>query len=105
MAQYSSLHRSSFSARKILLKDFQNINAPVGEIEGIQWTRQCRAHWQNELAPLPTSSCEEGTSAYTLVGEFVNDEPDAIDTDVWAVGHQKIAITPISIDLTAYGSL
>ncbi|MBQ3673019.1 MAG: 5'/3'-nucleotidase SurE [Paludibacteraceae bacterium] len=82
-----------------------NINAPVGEIEGIQWTRQCRAHWQNELAPLPTSSCEEGTSAYTLVGEFVNDEPDAIDTDVWAVGHQKIAITPISIDLTAYGSL
>ena len=29
-----------------------NINAPVGEIEGIRWTRQCVGHWANELVPM-----------------------------------------------------
>ena len=27
-----------------------NVNFPVGEIEGIQWTRQCRGHWEKEMA-------------------------------------------------------
>jgi broad specificity polyphosphatase/5'/3'-nucleotidase SurE len=44
-------------------------------------------------------------SAWRLAGEFVNDEPEAQDTDIWAIDHQLLAITPISIDLTDYGSL
>ena len=44
-------------------------------------------------------------SQWRLAGEFVNDEPDAQDTDIWALDHQLLAITPITVDLTAYGSL
>ncbi len=83
-----------------------NINAPVGEIEGIRWTRQCRGHWANELVEAVDEPLHEGVlSAWRLAGEFINDEPEAQDTDIWAIDHQLLAITPISIDLTDYGSL
>lgn len=101
-----------------------NINAPVGEIEGIQWTRQGRCHWEKEMEPGAPSrqtggvaSAEEGSAPitnqqspitnqlYYLAGVFVNDEPEAQDTDLWAVDHQKIAITPCSIDFTYYEAL
>lgn len=81
-----------------------NINAPVGEIEGIQWTRQCRGHWAKELVEL--QDVPEGQlKAWRLGGEFVNDEPGANDTDIWAMAHQLLAITPLTLDWTAYGSL
>ena len=82
-----------------------NINAPVGEIEGIRWTRQCRGHWTNELVPAEGTLPEETLSGWKLAGEFINDEPEAQDTDIWALNHQLLAITPLSIDLTDYGSL
>ena len=83
-----------------------NINAPVGEIEGMRWTRQCSCHWQNELVtavdePVP-ADC---VGVWRLAGEFVNDEPAATDTDIWAMEHQLLSIAPTTIDLTAYGSL
>lgn len=81
-----------------------NINAPVGEIEGIRWTRQCRGHWANELVPADDQPADV-LSSWRLAGEYINDEPDATDTDIWAMDHQLLAITPITVDLTEYGSL
>lgn len=81
-----------------------NINAPVGEIEGIRWTRQCLGHWQNELSPIDDLP-DDVIKGWKLAGEFVNDEPSATDTDVWAMDHQLLAITPLTIDWTHYGSL
>ena len=81
-----------------------NINAPVGEIEGMRWTRQCRGHWANELVAVDEVPAD-ADSAWRLAGEYVNDEPGATDTDIWALEHQQLAITPTTIDLTAYGSL
>ena len=83
-----------------------NINAPVGEIEGIRWTRQCSGHWQNELVtavdqPKPADCL----GIWKLAGQFVNEEPEASDTDIWAMDHQLLSITPTTIDLTHYGSL
>ena len=83
-----------------------NINAPVGEIEGIRWTRQCSGHWQNELVtavdqPKPADCL----GMWKLAGQFVNEEPEASDTDIWAMDHQLLSITPTTIDLTHYGSL
>lgn len=81
-----------------------NINAPTGEIEGIRWTRQCVAHWTNELVPL--EELPEGIlKGWKLGGEFINDEPSATDTDIWAMAHQLLAITPLTLDWTDYGSL
>ena len=82
-----------------------NINAPIGEIQGIRWTRQCIGHWSNELGDLNEPLPEGVLKGWKLAGEFVNDEPAATDTDIWAVDHQLLAITPLTIDWTAYGSL
>ena len=82
-----------------------NINAPVGEIQGIRWTRQCMGHWSNELGDLNEPLPEGVLKGWKLAGEFINDEPSATDTDIWAMEHQLLAITPLTIDWTAYGSL
>ena len=82
-----------------------NINAPVGEIEGIRWTRECAGHWANELNPITEALPEGVLKGWKLAGEFINDEPDASDTDIWAMQHQLLAITPLTIDWTDYGSL
>ena len=36
-------------------------------------------------------------------GEYTNDEPEAEDTDNWALTHHYVAITPTTMDVTAYG--
>jgi 5'-nucleotidase len=82
-----------------------NINAPVGEIQGIRWTRQWIGHWAHELAPLSGPLPDGVSKGWKLAGEFVNDEPASTDTDIWAIDHQLLAITPLTIDWTAYGSL
>ena len=82
-----------------------NINAPVGEIQGLRWTRECIGHWSKELVPIEGELPEGIEKGWTLGGEFVNEEPSATDTDIWAMDHQLLAITPLTIDWTAYGSL
>ncbi len=83
-----------------------NINAPVGEIEGIRWTRHCRGHWHNELVALDKALVpDDAIGGWELAGEYEDDEPEATDTDNWAMAHQMLAITPTKIDWTDYGSL
>ena len=82
-----------------------NINAPVGEIEGMRWTRQCVGHWANELVPLEGELPAEVLKGWRLGGAFINDEPSATDTDIWAMEHQLLSITPLQLDWTDYGSL
>ena len=82
-----------------------NINAPVGEIEGMRWTRQCVGHWANELVPIEGETPDGVLNGWTLGGQFVNDEPSATDTDIWAMEHQLLSITPLHLDWTDYGSL
>ena len=74
-----------------------NVNAPVGEIKGVRITRQCQGYWDEEVA---TIEDEEGGVYYKLGGQFCNTEPDAEDTDEWALHHGYIAITPSTIDTT-----
>ena len=38
----------------------------------------------------------------TTIGWLGNDEPDAEDTDQWALNHGYVAITPTRIDVTDY---
>lgn len=82
-----------------------NINAPVGEIEGIRWTRQCIGHWAKELVEIEGELPSGVMKGWKLGGEFVNDEPASTDTDIWAMEHQLLSITPLTIDWTDYGSL
>ena len=79
-----------------------NINAPVEPIRGIRWTRQCKGHWEREIEQRTDVA---GNTAYWLVGEFVNHEPDADDTDQWAIDNAYISVQPCTIDMTAYKQL
>ena len=54
---------------------------------------------------LITDHDADGKTYYILVGNFVNHEPDAPDTDEYALAHHMVAITPTTIDFTAYKML
>lgn len=79
-----------------------NINAPTGSIKGIRWTRQCKSHWEKEMKE---TELENGGKGYLLSGYMVNDEPEATDTDEWALSHGYISIQPCSPDMTYYAAL
>lgn len=79
-----------------------NINAPVGPIKGIKWTRQCKTHWVKEMKP---SINAEGETVYSLSGYMVNDEPEATDTDEYALTHGFISVQPCHVDMTDYAAL
>ncbi len=77
-----------------------NVNAPKGEIQGIRFTRQCKGHWHKEYIEYADPL---GHPFYMLTGEFLNHEPDAENTDEWALANGYISITPTTVDMTYYG--
>ena len=74
-----------------------NINAPVGELIGRRFTRQACGHWENEIAE---HLDQDGNPYYLLQGDYVNEEPEAIDTDEYALAHHFISICPCTIDMS-----
>lgn len=76
-----------------------NVNAPVGAIQGLKWTRQASGYWEKEVADAVDA---DGQPCYRLTGSFVNREPDADDTDLWALAHGYISIQPVTVDMTMY---
>ena len=73
-----------------------NVNFP--EVEVLKGTRVCRVgrgRWMKEMKRV-------GEDAYQLTGYFQNLEPDAEDTDYWALDHGYAAITPVQLDMTAH---
>ncbi len=82
-----------------------NINVPVArpeEIRGWKICRQTRGYWKEEFE---RSADANGTETFVLAGKFCNFEPEADDTDEWALLHNYIAIVPVKIDLTDYDAI
>lgn len=80
-----------------------NINFPLrAQFKGIKVCRMAKGTWSNEV-----TRCHHprGYDYWWMVGTYTNDEPDAEDTDNWALNHGYIAITPTQIDVTAYEML
>ena len=84
-----------------------NVNFPllptVGEgYKGVRVCRMAYGTWGNEV-----TKCHHprGYDYWWMVGQYQNDEPDAEDTDRWALDHGYVAITPTQIDLTAHSAL
>jgi len=76
-----------------------NVNAPVGEIKGIKVCRQCDGQWTKEFAK---RFDPVGRTYFWLTGEFTNFEPEAVDTDEWALANGYVSVVPTKIDLTAH---
>ena len=91
-----------------------NVNFPGGDsgesrnprasspYQGVKVCRMAKGTWGNEV-----TQCHHprGYDYWWMVGHYTNDEPDAEDTDNWALNHGYIAITPTQIDVTAYSAL
>ncbi len=82
-----------------------NINIPdvtEEQIKGILICRQTMGFWQEEF---DRRNDPMGHEYYWLTGEYFNREPDAADTDEWALKNNYIAIVPLKIDLTSYSTI
>lgn len=80
-----------------------NVNFPnTSTLKGALVCRQTHGKWLNEFAK---ANHPYGRNYFWLTGEYLNVEPDAEDTDHWALAHNYVAITPTQIDMTAYGAM
>ena len=78
-----------------------NVNFPeVAELKGMRVCRMGRGRWMKEMEE--EEAREPGVRAFHLTGYFQNLEPDAEDTDYWALDHGYASITPIGLDMTAH---
>lgn len=83
-----------------------NVNVPVGsvgELKGMETLPgQNRGFWREEILP---PRRPPGREYFWLTGEFVNGEPEATDTDEWALANKYVAVVPVQVDLTDYRQL
>ena len=80
-----------------------NVNFPrTQSFKGVKVCRMNRGKWVNE--------CEKrthphGYNYFWMAGYFQSDEPQATDTDHWALKNDYVAIVPTRVDVTCYDSL
>jgi 5'-nucleotidase len=82
-----------------------NVNIPKlrsDEIKGIKLVRQAKANWVERFEERKDPY---GRDYYWLTGEFVNFEPEARDTDEWALSEGYVSVVPTQADLTAHSML
>ena len=82
-----------------------NVNFPKLEpiaYKGVKVCRMSRGTWASEV-----SRCHHprGYDYWWMVGHYRNDEPEATDTDRWALDKGYVAVTPTEIDVTAYEAM
>jgi len=82
-----------------------NVNIPAGKkeiIKGIKICRQTDGYWQEEY---DKRTDPQNREYYWLTGYFNNFEPDAEDTDEWALKNNYVSIVPIQVDFTSFSQL
>ena len=80
-----------------------NVNFPLCEaFKGVRICRMAKGSWLSELS---CSHHPRGYDYYWMMGHYHNDEPEAEDTDNWALTHGYVAVTPTRMDVTAYEAM
>ncbi len=82
-----------------------NVNVPAipaEQIRGMRLCRQNRGFWREEFF---RREDPRGRTYFWLTGDFVNEEPEAQDTDEWALAHDCVSVVPVQVDLTDYRQL
>ena len=77
-----------------------NVNFPkLGQFKGVKVCRMAQGTWGNECV-----KCHHPLNYdyFWMTGSYTNDEPEATDTDNWALTHGYVAVTPTTIDMTSY---
>lgn len=76
-----------------------NINVPKEWNGEVRNCRMAHGHWRNEVDERKHPS--SGKPYYWMTGYYQNDEPEAKDTDAWALAHGYCSVTPLTVDMTA----
>ncbi len=82
-----------------------NVNFPdrlPHDIHGIKICRQTMGYWREEFDKRVDPI---GKEYFWLTGYYHNDEPEAEDTDEWALKNNYISIVPVQTDLTSYETI
>jgi 5'-nucleotidase len=77
-------------------------NVPLRDIRGIRVCRHARGYWVEEYDRRVDPNNKE---YFWLTGEYFNEEPEAEDTDEWALSNDFVSVSPVQVDLTCYGEL
>ncbi|MBR6340023.1 MAG: 5'/3'-nucleotidase SurE [Alloprevotella sp.] len=82
-----------------------NINFPEGlkTYKGVRYCRMAQSRWVKEVEDCP-HPWKPGLH-FWLVGECEELEPEATDTDRWALANGYVAVTPQTFDTTSYDYL
>jgi 5'-nucleotidase len=82
-----------------------NVNIPdvsIEQIQGVRVCRQTRGYWREEFF---SRQDPHNRQYFWLTGGFCNAEPEAEDTDEWALAHNYISVVPVQVDMTDYSRL
>ncbi len=82
-----------------------NVNIPKLPSELLRGIKVCRQANGNWVETFEERQDPYGKPYYWLAGEFTNYEPDATDTDLYALDNGYISVVPIQFDLTAHKDL
>ncbi|NPA37054.1 MAG: 5'/3'-nucleotidase SurE [Chlorobi bacterium] len=79
---------------------YLNVNIPKeSDLKGLKVCRQAKGKWVEELIEREDPRKRK---YYWLTGYFKNFEPDATDTDEYALGNGYVSLVPCTIDTTDY---
>lgn len=97
----SLLERADEGERPLCL----NVNVPdipLADIRGVRVCRQCRGIWREEFFG---DTAPDGRQCLRLTGNYTNYEPEAEDTDEWALANGYVSVVPVQVDMTSYGQV
>jgi len=77
-------------------------NIAIEKIKGVKVCRQTSGKWVEEFDFRTNPNKKD---YYWLTGKFSNFEPEATDTDEWALENDFVSVVPIEVDLTSYSVL
>lgn len=77
---------------------FLNVNIPIGDnLKGVKVSRQTKGKWVEKLVEREDPRKRK---YFWLTGYFRNDEPDATDTDEYALQKGYVSVVPCMVDTT-----
>ncbi len=82
-----------------------NVNIPdlpAEEIKGMKVVRQNSGYWMEEFY---ARKDPRGREYFWLTGDFINHEPNAVDTDLAVLNDGYVSVVPIQVDMTAYSQM
>jgi len=81
-----------------------NVNFPDVPLQGVRVCRQAGGFWDKEFHYLSGDE-KDGIALFQVTGQYVNTEPEAIDTDRYWLERGYVSIVPTTVDQTHRDSL